>query len=50
MTRIEKRKGHKDQKMVANAWQNVVKECELKDASTAQRIFENLKKRFNKVS
>ena len=42
------RKGHKDKNMVANAWANVVKECDLEDVASAQRLFANLKKRFNK--
>ena len=42
------KKGHKDKTMITKAWRNVVKECQLEDIATAQRLFANLKKRFNK--
>ena len=42
------KKGHKDKTMVLNAWKCVVNECNLEDVPTAQRLFANLKKRFNK--
>lgn len=42
------KKGHKDRTMVLNAWKAVVQEAGLEDVATAQRLFGNLKKRFNK--
>lgn len=41
-------KGHRDKLIVKNAWEEVVKSCDLESIKEAQRLFTNLKKRFNK--
>ena len=35
------------QRSKKNAWEKVVAECGLEDVATAQRLFENIKKKFN---
>ena len=42
------RSGHKDRLVVQNAWKQVSQRCGLEDNNTAKRLFENLKKSFNK--
>ena len=42
------KKGHKNKNMVDNAWKKVIEECGIEDVASAQRLFVNLKKRFNK--
>ena len=34
--------------VVQNVWKQVIQRCGLEDYNTAKRLFENLKKRFNK--
>ena len=42
------RSGHKDKLAVENAWHCVAKECKISEVKVAKRLFDNLKKRFNK--
>ena len=34
--------------MVENSWETVIDECGIEDVAMAQRLFANLKKRFNR--
>ena len=40
--------GHKDNLQKENAWKLIVEECSIEDVKTAKRLFDNLKKRYNK--
>ena len=42
------KKLHKDKMVVENAWKKVVEEVGVESVDTAKRLFENLKKRFQR--
>ena len=41
-------KGHRDKRMVENAWKEVIEECQIKSIEEAKKWFLNIKKRFGK--
>ena len=44
------RKGHCDRDLVKNCWLKVAEKCGFEDEEEAKRLFNNLKKRYNKYS
>ena len=43
------RKGHCDRDLVKNCWLKVAEKCGFEDEEEAKRLFNNLKKRYNKA-
>ena len=42
------KKGHHDKNMIKNCWREIAENIGLEDGDVAERLFTNLKKRYNK--